>query len=49
MPGAALHGPRWDGSGRAAARYGAAMEIGTEISRKIRGAIKGKLQELGAY
>ncbi|XP_030308225.1 zinc finger CCCH domain-containing protein 14 isoform X4 [Calypte anna] len=25
------------------------MEIGTEISRKIRGAIKGKLQELGAY
>lgn len=36
LPGAALHGPRWDGSGRAAARYGAAMEIGTEISRKIR-------------
>ncbi|XP_076777568.1 zinc finger CCCH domain-containing protein 14 isoform X3 [Arvicanthis niloticus] len=26
-----------------------AMEIGTEISRKIRSAIKGKLQELGAY
>ncbi|XP_018087281.1 zinc finger CCCH domain-containing protein 14 isoform X2 [Xenopus laevis] len=25
------------------------MEIGTEISRKIRTAIKGKLQELGAY
>ncbi|XP_032477183.1 zinc finger CCCH domain-containing protein 14 isoform X2 [Phocoena sinus] len=25
------------------------MEIGTEISRKIRSAIKGKLQELGAY
>ncbi|XP_030069604.1 zinc finger CCCH domain-containing protein 14 isoform X2 [Microcaecilia unicolor] len=25
------------------------MEIGAEISRKIRGAIKGKLQELGAY
>ncbi|XP_066550152.1 zinc finger CCCH domain-containing protein 14 isoform X2 [Amia ocellicauda] len=25
------------------------MEIGTEISRKIRAAIKGKLQELGAY
>ncbi|XP_071413802.1 zinc finger CCCH domain-containing protein 14 isoform X2 [Pithys albifrons albifrons] len=25
------------------------MENGTEISRKIRGAIKGKLQELGAY
>ncbi|CAO2587094.1 Zinc finger CCCH domain-containing protein 14, partial [Lemmus lemmus] len=31
-----------------AARRGA-MEIGTEISRKIRSAIKGKLQELGAY
>ncbi|CAL8233994.1 unnamed protein product, partial [Arctogadus glacialis] len=25
------------------------MEIGTEISKKIRAAIKGKLQELGAY
>ncbi|KAK2091901.1 hypothetical protein P7K49_031185 [Saguinus oedipus] len=25
------------------------MEIGTEISRKIQSAIKGKLQELGAY
>ena len=32
----------------AASRRGA-MEIGTEISRKIRSAIKGKLQELGAY
>ncbi|KAJ8408033.1 hypothetical protein AAFF_G00262610 [Aldrovandia affinis] len=28
---------------------GASMEIGTEISKKIRAAIKGKLQELGAY
>ncbi|XP_034879128.1 zinc finger CCCH domain-containing protein 14-like [Mirounga leonina] len=26
-----------------------AVEIGTEVSRKIRSAIKGKLQELGAY
>uniref|UniRef100_A0ABI7YQH1 Zinc finger CCCH domain-containing protein 14 n=2 Tax=Felinae TaxID=338152 RepID=A0ABI7YQH1_FELCA len=35
-------------SAEPAARRGA-MEIGTEISRKIRSAIKGKLQELGAY
>uniref|UniRef100_A0A673VBG4 Zinc finger CCCH domain-containing protein 14 n=2 Tax=Suricata suricatta TaxID=37032 RepID=A0A673VBG4_SURSU len=31
------------------AAHRGAMEIGTEISRKIRSAIKGKLQELGAY
>lgn len=36
LPCSALHGPRGDGSGRPAARNGAAMEIGTEISRKIR-------------
>lgn len=35
-------------SAEPAGRRGA-MEIGTEISRKIRSAIKGKLQELGAY
>ncbi|XP_078418426.1 zinc finger CCCH domain-containing protein 14 isoform X2 [Cetorhinus maximus] len=39
---------KWEEEEEARSRA-SGMEIGTEISRKIRTAIKGKLQELGAY